>query len=170
MAKKKDKRANNKWPCNVKRRGEAVEAVFLGKASLLGFVVAKPWGESHRYDLVVDSGIFLRVQVKCTTCFHRSRYCLSLKNNGLVYTADDIDLLAVYVIPKDVWYLLPVEMVAGKTALELAPGTPTSKYEPCCEAWCLLASPPQAGACQDIPKQCRGPQVSVRCTVCPLRK
>ena len=155
MAKKtssKNTTKNKPWASNIKRRGEAVEAVFLGKASLLGFVVAKPWGESHRYDLIVDSGRFLRIQVKCTTCFSHSRYCLSLKNNGLVYTADDIDFLAVLVIPKDIWYLLPVEMVAGKCALELDPGNPASMYEPYREAWPLLATPPKSQGRKHIPK------------------
>jgi hypothetical protein len=160
----------NIWASNIKRRGEAVEAVFLGKAALLGFVVAKPWGESHRYDLIVDSGRFLRIQVKCTTCFSHSRYCLSLKNNGLVYTADDIDFLAVYVLPKDTWYLLPVEMVAGKSGLELAPGIATSMYEPYREAWPLLASPPKTVGRKHIPKPRPCPEVSVRCATCPLGK
>jgi hypothetical protein len=169
-AKKKTKNTKKTWACSIKRRGEAVEAVFLGKASLLGFIVAKPWGESHRYDLVVDSGRLLRIQVKCTTYSRRSRYCLSLKNNGLVYTAADIDFLVVYILPKDIWYLLPVEMVAGKSGLELAPGIAASMYEPYREAWCLLACPPKAGGRKHIPELCRCPGVSARCAVCPLRQ
>ncbi len=39
-----------------KRRGEAAEAVFLAKASGLGFGVSKPWGDSERYDFILDSG------------------------------------------------------------------------------------------------------------------
>src|SRR5947208_8797147 len=51
-----------------KRRGEAAEAAFLAKASGLGFGVAKPWGDSERYDFLLDSGHgdFWRVQVKST--------------------------------------------------------------------------------------------------------
>jgi len=48
-----------------KRRGEMAEAAFLHKASMLGFGVSKPWGDSEPYDLIVDSGSSLwRVQVK----------------------------------------------------------------------------------------------------------
>jgi PD-(D/E)XK endonuclease len=48
-----------------KQRGEMAEAAFLAKAAALGFRVAKPWGESSRYDLVVDNGKrLIRVQVK----------------------------------------------------------------------------------------------------------
>ncbi len=48
-----------------KRRGEASEAAFLAGATHLGFTVCLPWGDSERYDSVVDLGHgFLRVQVK----------------------------------------------------------------------------------------------------------
>src|SRR5207248_6285949 len=48
-----------------KRRGEVAESVFLAKAMSLGFGVAKPWGDSERYDFIVDSGEKLwRVQLK----------------------------------------------------------------------------------------------------------
>jgi PD-(D/E)XK nuclease superfamily protein len=50
-----------------KSRGEAAEAAFLAKAASLGFGVAKPWGDSERYDFIIDSGHnFWRVQVKST--------------------------------------------------------------------------------------------------------
>ena len=39
-----------------KARGEAAEAAFLAKATGLGFGVAKTWGESERYDFILDSG------------------------------------------------------------------------------------------------------------------
>jgi hypothetical protein len=41
-------------PPDQKRRGEMGEAAFLLKASALGFGVAKPWGDSERYDFIVD--------------------------------------------------------------------------------------------------------------------
>ena len=65
-----------------KRRGEAVEAAFLAKAASLGFRVAKPWGESDRYDFVVEGERgFWRMQVKHTTC-RRTAYRLSLVMNA----------------------------------------------------------------------------------------
>jgi hypothetical protein len=39
---------------DTKRRGEIGEAAFLHKAASMGFGVAKPWGDSDRYDLIVD--------------------------------------------------------------------------------------------------------------------
>jgi len=59
----------------IKQRGEASEAAFLAQATALGFAVAKPWGDSRRYDFVVDSGYGLwRVQVKSTNLCRRSQY------------------------------------------------------------------------------------------------
>ena len=40
---------------NTKRKGELSEAAFLLKAASLGFGVAKPWGDSERYDFILDS-------------------------------------------------------------------------------------------------------------------
>ena len=56
-----------------KRRGEAAEAAFLARATYLGFSVCIPWGDSDRYDSVVelDRG-FLRVQVKSATLYRRN--------------------------------------------------------------------------------------------------
>jgi len=41
---------------NPKRTGELAEAAFLLKAQSMGFRVLKPWGDSERYDFVLDSG------------------------------------------------------------------------------------------------------------------
>ena len=41
---------------NPKRMGELSQAMFLQKASSLGFGVALPWGDSEKYDFVVWAG------------------------------------------------------------------------------------------------------------------
>ena len=47
-----------------KRRGEIAELAFMQKVVSLGFAVAKPWGDSERYDYILDAGgRFWRVQV-----------------------------------------------------------------------------------------------------------
>jgi hypothetical protein len=40
-----------------KRLGEAVEAAFLAKATMLGFPVLKPWGDSRPYDFAVGGAM-----------------------------------------------------------------------------------------------------------------
>jgi hypothetical protein len=60
---------------NSKRKGEAVEAAFLAKVCKLRIPVCKPWGDSERYDSVVDWGKgFWRVQVKGASYCERSKY------------------------------------------------------------------------------------------------
>lgn len=58
---------------NTKRLGEAIEAAFLAKVCRLRIPVCKPWGDSERYDFVVDWGEgFWRVQVKGGSYYERS--------------------------------------------------------------------------------------------------
>src|SRR5437667_5218161 len=66
-----------------KRHREAAEAAFLAKASGLGFGVAKPWGDSERYDFILDCGHgFWRVQVKSTERCAESRYRVKAARDG----------------------------------------------------------------------------------------
>ncbi len=78
-------------PGNSKRTGELSEAAFLHKAVGLGFKVTKPWGDSERYDFVLDSGRRLwRVQIKCTAAeaggwipYSADPFCLWEEKSGL---------------------------------------------------------------------------------------
>jgi len=132
-----------------KKLGEQAEAVFLSKATGLGLAVLKPWGDSERYDLVVGSGKrLLRVQVKSTSFRKGNGYLCgfssSQKNNG--YTRGQVDFFAAYVIPKDVWYIIPAAAVLKRKGTELmlypvqAARRDRYKYEVYREAWKLLRS------------------------------
>src|SRR5438128_8890814 len=60
---------------NPKRAGEISEAAFVLRAHSLGFLVAKPWGDSEKYDFVLDAGSKLwRVQLKSTEVVHARGY------------------------------------------------------------------------------------------------
>jgi hypothetical protein len=41
---------------NSKQRGELAEMMFMVKATQKGFATAKPYGDSRRYDFIVDVG------------------------------------------------------------------------------------------------------------------
>ena len=135
-----------KKPVNTKRTGELAEAAFLHKAVGLGFRVTKPWGDSERYDFVLDSGRRLwRVQIKCTAVERAGGYHIQpihfvYGKNKVVYTADDIDVLAAHVVPLDVWYVVPVEALAAGTSLRLYPddGCKTARFEKYREGWDLF--------------------------------
>jgi hypothetical protein len=156
---------------NTKRRGESAEAQFISRAISLGFSVLKPWGDSDRYDVVIDHGSgFWRAQVKYTDCYRRSEYRLTLTGCGVTYTKAQIDFVVAYVVPLDMWYIVPIEACAGKSGMHLCPKSRgKAKYERYREAWCLLDCTPQARGCEDIPPVCRCPQLPVRCAVCPIR-
>jgi hypothetical protein len=138
--------AETKKPLNNKRTGELAEAAFLHKAVGLGFRVTKPWGDSERYDFVLDSGRRLwRVQIKCTAVERAGGYHIQpihfvYGKNKVVYTADDIDVLAAHVVPLDVWYLVPVAALAAGRSLRLYPddGCKTARFEKYREAWDLF--------------------------------
>ena len=117
VSKKDSKKSQAARFKNTKRAGERSEAAFLYKASSLGFGVAKPWGDSERYDFIVDNGSrLLRVQIKCTSCVrcdaYETRASYTSGKGFAVYSADDIDFLAVHIVPLDLWYILPI---AGST-------------------------------------------------------
>jgi hypothetical protein len=89
---------------NTKRTGERSEAAFLNKASSLGFGVAKPWGDSERYDFILDNGRqLIRIQTKCTNSLraraYETRATYSVGKGRAVYTRKDIDFLVAHIIP-----------------------------------------------------------------------
>jgi hypothetical protein len=125
-----------------KKLGEQAEAVFLSKATSLGLAVLKPWGDSERYDLVVGSGKrLLRVQVKSTRYEGERRYSITARGCTAAYTAEEIDFLAVYIVPLDIWYIIPVKAFSPRKCLRFYPGG-GGQYEKYREAWWRLGADP----------------------------
>jgi hypothetical protein len=157
-----------------KKRGEAAEAAFLARATYLGFSVLHPWGESNRYDAVIDLGrTMLRVQVKSATSYHDGYTIKTTAANGHMYTRDEIDFVAGYVIPESIWYIMPVDAIGGRGTIKFRPYTRREVkpfYERYREAWCLLDCSLSERGWEDIPVQCRGREVGVQCQVCPQSK
>jgi hypothetical protein len=131
-------------PLWAKRRGELSELAFFHKAASLGFGLAKPWGDSERYDFILDSGQRLwRVQLK-SGCHHQNRYYDLHANCGsgdkALYTSEEIDIFVAYLVPIDVWYVIPVDKIKKKTLLFFPyGGARCSHYEQYREAWDLMA-------------------------------
>ena len=130
-------------PLTRKRMGEVAESVFLCKALQLRLLVAKPWGDSSRYDFIVDSGrALLRVQVKSTgSLCDGYRYAVAAHGSdpSVPYSKDDIDILVAYVPPEAAWYIVPVEVFTPRTHFWLYPrGEHNGQFECYREAWSLL--------------------------------
>ena len=122
-----------------KKRGEWVELKFMAEAAERGLPASKPFGDSENFDVVVGRpGRFVAVQVKCT--IFRSKngegYLCSVCSSNNIYKRGAFDFIAGYVVPKDVWYILPAKEIEGMRSVSLM--TPTSKYEQYREAWHLL--------------------------------
>ncbi len=109
------------------------------RAAEEGLSISQPWGEVAHYDFVVEArGRFLRVQVKSTMFVDRGGYSCSVRGASGPYVGDAFDFLAVYLIPEDLWYIVPETLIRGQGSIALYPRLKRSKYGQYREAWELL--------------------------------
>jgi len=131
-----------------KRKGMMAELIFVVKAASMGFAVSKPYGDCEPYDLVVEEGgRLLRIQVKSVFSTARWGYTVAVARRHYrgpmtQYSAEEIDFIAAYVVPHDVWYIVPISEIGSSTQIHLYPegakrinGAHFEKYR---EAWDLL--------------------------------
>ena len=92
----------------------------MRKAISLGFGVAKPWGDSDRYDFILNYGkLFWRVQVKSVWTKEPGSVRTCGFNNQS-YTPDEIDFLVIYLNPENLWYVLPVSVEQKPTRIYIS--------------------------------------------------
>jgi hypothetical protein len=148
-----------------KYRGEVAESVFLTKAISMGFAVMKPWGDSERYDFVLDAGGELwRVQVK--SAYRATKdggYTIHAHGNESKhpYTKDEVDVVVAYIVPEDAWYVIPIEAFKEIKSMKLFPSSKRrrSRHEKYREAWCWMNC--KRGQAR-VERKCRGGR---RCVV-----
>jgi len=132
-------------PTGQKRRGEMGEGLLLIKMAMLGYSVSRPWGDSDKYDLIVDTGANLhRVQLK--TAFtstkatshsgaggYRFRTCTRAEQS---YRASQIDFLVTYIVPEDAWYVFPPSEFERMVNVVLYPSSRRkTKFDQYRDAW-----------------------------------
>jgi hypothetical protein len=129
----------------TKKRGELAELAFVYKAAGLGFGVARPYGDSDRYDFIVHSGEhFWRVQVKSSSAMQYGAYLVNAQRNAngraIPYSPDEIDFLVAHIVPEDGWFVIPVRAFAPRKSIRVYPKGDgrTGRYEKYREAWCLM--------------------------------
>ncbi len=126
---------------SLRARGEWAEAAFLSKALSLGFTVLRPFCGGHRFDFaILSAGRVHRIQVKSTWGPHSARaYVFGTATHGHLYRACEVDFLAGYVVPEEVWYIIPIGKISH-SAVHVFPHNPSSrgKFERYREAWHLL--------------------------------
>jgi PD-(D/E)XK endonuclease len=125
-----------------KQLGEIAEAEFIAKAVGMGFVVARPWGDSEPYDFIVNpkkSFHFWRVQVKSAHVVGADGGCSfrAHDHNQRSYSSEDIDALVAYARPMNAWYVMPVRVVEELKSLMLYPESRKlrSRFEKWRESW-----------------------------------
>ncbi len=115
----------------TKRCGEITQLAFALKAARLRFGVSHPYGDSERYDVILDchrdhlfqaapNATFLadrfrprliRVQVKATAQLLNGLYHVNahrrIHGRAVPYKLSEIDFIAAYVIPEDSWFIFP---------------------------------------------------------------
>ena len=151
---------------HYKQRGEWAELLFMARAAEHGLSILRPWGDSSPYDIALvcpekacaekaaPRPSILRVQIKSTQCHHSAgAYKCHIDSNGVPYRPGMLDFIAAYVIPEQVWYIIPFEATRRTTGIPgtpsfrvrgwqnevlLAPHRPRSKYAKYKEAWHLL--------------------------------
>lgn len=122
-----------------KRRGEWAELRFMARAAEHGLQVTKPWGDSAHYDFGVENGgRFVRVQVKSTMHKTSRGYSCSVRACRGPYKGDAFDFVAAYLIPEDLWYIIPTKKILGRWTVTLHPNLEGSKLDCYKEAWHLL--------------------------------
>jgi hypothetical protein len=122
-----------------KVRGEWAELRFMAAATEHGLHITKPWGETLQYDFVVERNArFVRVQVKSTGFKDRGGYSCSVRPCRGAYEGNPFDFVAVYIVPEDIWYIIPERVVHGRRSVAIYPQLERSKYGVYREAWELL--------------------------------
>ena len=137
---------------STKRLGELAELIFLMIATRMGYAVSKPYGDSERYDFILDPhrkpapgspALLWRMQVKSSTQLLNGLYRINAHRRAggraIAYQPGEIDFIAAYIIPEDTWYIIPLKAVRGTSLLfrrkkDRRPGL----YDKYRNAWWLL--------------------------------
>ena len=102
--------------------GAEGEAAFQARAIREGLKVCRSFQEGLDYDFIVDNGPRCwKVQVKATeTLVGKTSYHVASgygKRRRKAYSAEQLDFLIVYVIPEDTWFIVPIEVIAGRLTM-----------------------------------------------------
>ena len=109
------------------QKGAIAEIEIQAAAVRLGVPVFRPVAEHGRADLVLEiAGKLFRVQVKYATqrggVIRANLECTYYSPRGYIrstYSADEVDLIAVYCSEVDQAFLLPIAQVAGRREIFL---------------------------------------------------
>ncbi|HXM61889.1 MAG TPA: group I intron-associated PD-(D/E)XK endonuclease [Terriglobales bacterium] len=136
---------------NPKCRGELSELAFAHKAAALGFGVAKPYGDSERFDFILisrdwpEGDKLWRVQIKSSATLFRGFY--NVKTNrgtpdgAVPYLPSEVDFVVVYIVPDDVFFIFPIRETPLFVRIRPKRSHRRGLYKAYREAWHLLRPP-----------------------------
>ena len=128
-----------------KFRGEWAEMLFMTTAAEHGLHVSRPYGEMSHFDFIIGNhGCLHRVQVKSTLAKRGCAYDCSVRGGHRPYADGVFDFVAALIIPERIWYIVPANLVIGRSTLRLHPESPGCRYAEFKESWHLLAHKPCA--------------------------
>src|SRR5712692_6730470 len=114
------------------------------RGPMAAFFIEKGFMKNDRVMKIKHDTRCVRVQVKSTMHQRHGRHCCQVRGSQRrSYVDDSFDFAAVYLIPEDVWYIIPSAQIAGQTSLFFSPKMRNSKYSMYKEAWHLLRTEPQ---------------------------
>ena len=121
-----------------KRNGCVYEQIFFARAMKKGFEVFVPTGDHLPQDchIVNESGKIYRVQIKGTSTaanepgkkYPRYRITSSRSNARAQIECEDVDIVACYIEPHDIFYIVPCELITGVSTWFYC-NDPRSKHE-----------------------------------------
>lgn len=114
--------------------------------SLMEDGVSKPWGDSYRYDFIVDwEGRLSRTQVRSTEyrsglkgyAVHASFFS---GREAVPLTAKHVDVLVAFISTRNIWYVLPVTAFSPRVNLCFYPdgSMKGALFEEYREAWWVM--------------------------------
>jgi len=107
-----------------KTKGNVGELRVAADLSKRGFAVFTELGDSSKIDLIaIKESQIIRIQVKTQTDTSNGTICAPLRSCGpgysYLYTANDVDVIAVYAMDKEVICYVPIISFGKKTKMIL---------------------------------------------------
>ena len=123
----------------AQRIGTIAETVFI-KECLERDFEPHPTTTPMPWDFIVSCPAGdLKVQVKSTSVKDHNAYTVNTASGSTMklHMSDDIDVVAIYISPRDEWWMMPRDVVTSKN-IKLFPENPSkSKYKKYQENWSI---------------------------------
>ena len=119
--------------------GDLGEINFILKSKKLGLTVLTPYSSACVYDIALDNGKdIIKVQVKtCNTTDSRGAYQITLcrgRRFKRSYDKYEIDYIAVYIMPLDKFFIIPVDDIIVKS-IRFYPSKKSCRLSKYLERW-----------------------------------